>query len=171
MKPLLRVMLTCLVVVGLWSPAAKAELVIDITRGVSQPMPIAIPELFGPTDRDTQVGRDIARVVAADLERSGLFAPIDPRAFIQTSASMQTNVRFVDWKQINAQGLVGGKVEYQPDGRVRVEFRLFDVYSEQQIAGEAYTTSPAGWRHWRTRRYARWRSGSGRSGSCWRRAA
>ena len=146
MKPLLRVMLAGVLVLGLWSQTAKADLVIDITRGVSQPMPIAVPELYGVSDRENQVGRDIARVVAADLERSGLFAPIDPRAFIQTVASMQTNVRFVDWRQINAQALVGGKVEFQPDGRVRVEFRLFDVFSELQIEGEAYTTTPAGWR-------------------------
>ena len=146
MTALLRMMLAMVVLAGLWTGTARAELVIDITRGVSQPMPIAVPEMFGGTDRDMQLGRDIARVVAADLERSGLFAPIDQRAFIQTSASMQTQVRFVDWRQINAQGLVGGKVETQPDGHMRVEFRLFDVYSETQIAGEAYGASPSGWR-------------------------
>ena len=146
MKPLLRMMLAVLLLAGLGATAAQAELVIDITRGVSQPMPIAVPEMFGGNDRENQLGRDIARVAAADLERSGLFAPIDPRAFIQTSASIQSGVRFVDWRQINAQALVGGKVELQPDGHMRVEFRLFDVYSEQQIAGEAYGSSPTGWR-------------------------
>jgi TolB protein len=139
-------MCALVLVLGLTAKTAQAELVIDITRGVSQPMPIAVPELFGGSDKDAQVGRDIARVVAADLERSGLFAPIDSRAFIQTSASMQAGVRFVDWRQINAQALVGGKVEMQPDGRLRVEFRLFDVYGEAQMVGEAYTTNTSGWR-------------------------
>ena len=146
MKSLLRLVCASVVALGLMSQAARAELVIDITRGVSNPVPIAVPELFGAADKDSQMGRDIARVVAADLERSGLFAPIDGRAFIQTSSSMQAGVRFADWKQINAQALVAGKVELQPDGRMRVEFRLFDVLAEAQMAGEAYTTSPTGWR-------------------------
>lgn len=146
MKPLLRLVIACVVAMGLAPSFAQAELVIDINRGVSNPVPIAVPELFAAGDKDAQMGRDIARVVAADLERSGLFAPIDARAYIQTSSSMQAGVRFADWKQINAQALVGGKVEIQPDGRMRVEFRLFDVLAEAQMAGEAYTTSPNGWR-------------------------
>ena len=146
MKSMLRWILASVMVLCLVSHKARAELVIDITHGMSQPLPVAVPELFGGNDKDAQSGRDIARVVAADLERSGLFAPIDSRAFIQTSASMQTGVRFADWRQINAQALVGGRVEMQPDGRLRVEFRLFDVLAEAQMVGEAYTTSPAGWR-------------------------
>ncbi len=146
MKPFIGWIFACLVVLGLAADPARAELVIDITRGVSQPIPIAVPELFGGSDKDAQMGRDVARVVAADLERSGLFAPIDSRAFIQTTASLQSAPRYADWRQINAQGLVSGKAEFQPDGRLRVEFRLFDVYAETQMVGEAYTTNPTGWR-------------------------
>ena len=81
-----------------------------------------------------QVGRDIAQVVAADLERSGLFRPVDPRSFIQTVSAGETP-RFADWRQINAQALVTGSVQPQGDGRLRVEFRLWDVFAEQQLAG------------------------------------
>jgi TolB protein len=128
------------------SASARAELVIDITRGTVQPLPVAIPELFGNDPREAQMGRDIAQVVSADLERSGLFAPIDPKAYIQTSSSMQTEIRYADWKQINAQALVGGKVEFLPSGEIRVEARLFDVYAEQQMQGEAFKGSSAAWR-------------------------
>ncbi len=68
---------------------ARAELRLDITRGTAQPLPIAIPPLPGPGDA-AAVGRDIAQVVSADLERSGLFRPVDPRAFIQTVAAGET---------------------------------------------------------------------------------
>src|SRR3546814_15822286 len=70
--------------------------------------------------------RDIANVVSADLERSGLFKPIDPRAFIQTAASLQTQPRFADWRVINAQALVNGSVELQPDeiGRATCRVRV-----------------------------------------------
>lgn len=33
-----------------------------------------------------------------------------------------------------------------PDGRLRVEFRLWDVFAEQQIVGLAYFTVPDNWR-------------------------
>lgn len=125
---------------------SQAEVRIDITRGHMKPLPIAIPEYAGAQPGEAQLGRDIARVVAADLERSGLFKPIDQRAFIQTAASLQIGPRFADWKQINAEALVQGKVEMTPDGRMRVEFRLWDVFSESQMTGQAYTASPQGWR-------------------------
>ncbi|CAA7625647.1 Tol-Pal system beta propeller repeat protein TolB [Magnetospirillum sp. UT-4] len=127
------------------APAA-AEVRIDITRGHMKPLPIAVPEFFGAGPQEGQLGRDIARVVAADLERSGLFKPIDNRAFIQSVAALQAGPRFPDWKQINAEALVQGKAEMGPDGRMRVEFRLWDVFSEQQMAGQVFTASPAGWR-------------------------
>ncbi len=128
------------------APASAQGVRIDITKGYMKPLPIAIPDLFGNTPQETQVGKDIAKVVAADLERSGLFKPIDQRAFIQTSAALQTGPRFPDWKQINAEALVSGKAEIGADGRMRVEFRLWDVFNEQQMTGQAYTATPAGWR-------------------------
>ncbi len=128
------------------SAPARAELVIDITRGYMRPLPIAIPDFYGMDPANAQMGRDIARVVAADLERSGLFRPIDQRAFIQTLDSLQASVNFASWKQINAEALVSGKTEMTPDGRLRVEFRLWDVLSQEQMAGQVYTAQNQGWR-------------------------
>jgi len=54
--------------------------------------------------------------------------------------------RFGDWRQINAQALVTGSVQAQGDGRFRVEFRLWDIGAEQQLAGFAYTTTKQNWR-------------------------
>jgi TolB protein len=124
---------------------AHADLRIDITRGKPEPMPIAIPPFAGGGGTESQVGHDIAQVVSNDLESSGLFRPIDPRAFIQT-VSAGEGPRFADWRQVNAQALVTGSVQGQGDGRLRVEFRLWDVVAEQQLAGFAYTTTRANWR-------------------------
>jgi TolB protein len=109
-------------------------------------MPIAVTDFWGAVAPDIQVGRDVARVIAADLERSGLFQPIDSRAFIQTPESLQAGPRLGDWRVINAQALVGGRAERQADGRLKVEFRLWDVYAGQQMAGLAYFTAPDNWR-------------------------
>src|SRR6266571_3076367 len=75
-----------------------AQLRIDITRGKVEPLPIAIPALAGGGGEEGQVGRDLAQVISADLERSGLFRPLDPRAFIQTVAAGE-GPRFGDWRQ------------------------------------------------------------------------
>ncbi len=130
------------------SPAVAQSLpTIDLNRGgPMQPLPIAITDMVGGSGHEAQLGKDISRVVAADLERSGLFRPIDPRAFIQTPQALQAGVRFEDWKAINAQALVSGKAEVTGDGRVRVEFRLFDVLAQKQLTGQAYTAASAGWR-------------------------
>ncbi len=122
-----------------------AELRIDITGGKVEPLPIAIPAFAGGGGEEVQTGRDLAQVISADLERSGLFRPLDPRAFIQNVAAGE-GPRFGDWRQINAQALVTGSVQTQGDGRFRVEFRLWDVFAEQQLAGFAYTTTRQNWR-------------------------
>ncbi|HSR73186.1 MAG TPA: Tol-Pal system beta propeller repeat protein TolB [Kiloniellales bacterium] len=126
--------------------AARAELVIDITRGFVEPLPIAVTDFYGETPEERTLGGDIAGVIAANLERSGLFRPIDQGAFIQDPATLRVAPRFGDWRLINAQALIGGSAQYQPDGRLRVEFRLWDVFAETQMTGLAYFTTPSNWR-------------------------
>ena len=132
-------------VVATASPAA-AELRVDITRGNIEPLPIAIPAFFGVTESGVEHGRNLARVVSADLERSGLFRPIDARAFIQTAASLRLQPRFGDWRLINAQALVSGSAEIASDGQLSVKFRLWDVFGELQLTGSSLASQPGNWR-------------------------
>ncbi|MGH7065470.1 MAG: Tol-Pal system beta propeller repeat protein TolB [Stellaceae bacterium] len=130
-----------LAVLLLWNAPSRAELRIDITSGKVEPMPIAIQAFVGD-----QAGQQITQVISADLDRSGLFRTLDPRSFIQNVAAGDTQPRFGDWRQINAQALVTGSAQGQPDGRLRVEFRLWDVFAEQQLTGFGYTTTRQNWR-------------------------
>lgn len=143
--PLLRLM-TLAVCVLFAATSVRAELRIDITRGVVEPIPIAITSLYGGSGDAAQFGRDISGVVSDDLERSGLFKAVDPNSFIQRAPVPGTVPRFADWRVINAQALVQGKVEKASDGRLRVEFRLWDVFSETQMVGLAYFVEAKGWR-------------------------
>lgn len=59
---------------------------------------------------------------------------------------MRTLPRFGDWRIINAQALLQGRAKMVPDGRLKVEFRLWDVFAEQQMIGLAYYTVPENWR-------------------------
>jgi TolB protein len=126
--------------------AFSAELRIDITQGTVKPLPVAITDFVGARVAEQEYGRNIARVVSSDLERSGLFKPLDKRAFIQTKQAPGTLPRFGDWRVISAQALVQGRIELVPDGRLKVEFRLWDVFAEQQMRGLAYFTAPDNWR-------------------------
>jgi TolB protein len=126
--------------------AAQAQLRVDITRGTVQPLPIAIPEFVGTGPQEVETGRNMADLISADLERSGLFKPIDRRAFIQRFSALDVQPRFGDWRQINAQALVAGSARAQPDGRLKVEFRLWDVFGGTQMTGLAYFTAPDNWR-------------------------
>ena len=146
--PLFVRLLTALVLLSaaFWHTDARAELTIDITRGVVEPMPLAVTDFYGQGNGEKKFGANIGKVIAADLERSGLFSPIDKKAFIQTGESLNILPRFGDWRIINAQALVQGRVEMTVDGRLRVEFRLWDVLSEKQMVGLAYFTVPSNWR-------------------------
>jgi TolB protein len=128
--------------------SASAALHVDVNQGVSQPLPIAIPDFLGgqPQSNDAQVGANIAGVVRADLGRSGLFRPLDPKSFIEAIRNINVPPQFANWRVINAQGLVTGQVTTQTDGRLRVEFRLWDVYGESQMLGLQYFTTPENWR-------------------------
>jgi TolB protein len=122
---------------------ARAELHIDITHGQVAPLPIAIPVFAGGPNTYAQ---DITQVLSADLQRSGLFQPIDPKAFVDPDAATRTPPRYNDWRVINAQALVTGDAALDPNGKLQVEFRLWDVFAEQQLTGLRYTTTPQNWR-------------------------
>ncbi len=125
---------------------AAAQLRVDITEGHLNPMPIAVVDFLGANAAAQQVGRDVAGVIRANLDRSGLFRPVEPSAFIERITAMEVPPRFADWRVINAQALVVGQVTPQPDGRIRIDFRLYDVFAEQQLTGFTYTTTPDNWR-------------------------
>jgi len=123
-----------------------AEVRIDITRGHLEPLPIAVTDFFGKGRQSSETGVDIATVIAGNLERSGLFKPIEKGAFLQKPSDLQVQPRYADWRVINAQALINGSVMLQADGRLRVEFRLWDVFAEAQMTGLAYFTEPGNWR-------------------------
>ena len=111
-----------------------------------RPIPIAITNFVpgGPSDGDVSNG--ITGVITNNLKRSGLFAPIDPAAFIEQINNFDKPPQFANWKSLNAQAVVTGRATRQSDGRLRGEFRLWEVDSGQPLAGQQYVTQPEFWR-------------------------
>jgi TolB protein len=127
------------------SPAV-AELRVDITRGVVKPIPVAVTNLLGSSAKEKNIGRNIANVIKADLVRSGLFSAIDAKAFIDVEQSLDTVPKFGNWRVLKAQALSQGKIEVDGANRLKVQFRLWDVFAEQQMVGRVYSTVPGNWR-------------------------
>ncbi len=130
---------------GLLLPAAPArsEITITLDRGNFQPLPIAVTD-FGGSDPIS--ARRFPASSPTICARSGVFAPIDKKAFVEKTSNPDVAPQFDSWKVINAQALVTGRITRDPSGRLRAEFRLWDVYVGQQLTGQQYFTDPNNWR-------------------------
>jgi len=118
---------------------------ISVSGAQNAPIPIAIVTFTDPTGAESDVGGQISGVVSDDLSHSGLFRAIDPSSFVPNSVSNGTPV-WQNWSILGAQALVTGDVADQGGGQLRVEFRLWNVQSQTQVQGTAYTTTAANWR-------------------------
>ncbi|HEV2652338.1 MAG TPA: Tol-Pal system beta propeller repeat protein TolB [Rhizomicrobium sp.] len=146
-RGILRAILAPLVLAALaFASPARAELHVTVDQGNQQPLPIAIPDFAAPNPADVAVGQNIAKVVRADLDRSGLFRTLSPASYVDKITNINVPPQFASWRAINAQALVAGQVATQGDGRLRVDFRLWDVFGESQMIGQQYFTTPENWR-------------------------
>jgi TolB protein len=133
------VLLTCLC----WITAsAQAQLVIEITRGQANAVPIAIVP-FGSSSPAT-LSTDVAEVVAADLARTGRFAPLDRRDMVDKPTS-GAEIRFQDWKYLKSDYIVVGRIAVEGSG-FSVQFELYNVLNGQRLLGQRLPTSSAAMR-------------------------
>jgi TolB protein len=113
------------------------------TQGTIAPIPIAIPNFLGP---DPKLAADISGVVTDDLRNSALFQPLDPSSFLEQVRDVNAAPRFPDWRSIRADALVVGEVGRGADGRIVAQFRLWDVTTGRQLAGQRFATNSQNWR-------------------------
>ncbi len=109
---------------------AHAEILkIDITKGSVSPLPIAITHFGG----NNSFAQDIAGVIKNDLQSSGLFNAVDPKAFIQKINNGTTEPHFADWRKIDTQAIITADVENMSGGKIKITFSLYDVFSSKKI--------------------------------------
>ena len=132
----------------------NALIEVDITRGNLNPLPVAVSPLFSDNISNEainkkinihNIGKEISLVVENNLKRTGLFNPLDKKAFLQNPDVAHLKPRFEDWSLIKAQALITGKVKFDDD-KLRVEFRLWDVLAGKEMLALAFTTVPNNWR-------------------------
>ena len=123
--------------------AARAELHIDITRGKVEPMPIAIPDFAG----GSQVGQQIA---PGAVRRSRALGPVPADRSEGLRRQGRGDARAAALRRLARHQRAGARHRHVPrsrrDGRLQVEFRLWDVFAEQQLTGLRYTTTQQNWR-------------------------
>lgn len=118
---------------------ARADLVIEITKGLEGALPIAVVP-FGVASGEGSPPHDVAEIVSADLARSGRFDLL-PAGDMLARPTRSEQVDFRDWRAVNVENLVIGEVEPNGPGGFLVKFRLYDVFRGEQITGFSIPTT------------------------------
>ena len=125
---------------------------VDITRGNLDPLPIAISPLHVDIKSENfdgvkikELGENISKIIENNFRGTGLFNPLKKEAFVQKPDIAHLKPRFEDWRLIKAQALVTGKLLVK-DGKLKVEFRLWDLAAAKEMTALAFTTTPSNWR-------------------------
>ena len=111
---------------------ARAVLTIEITRGADDAMPIAVVPFAWAGQGE--VPEDIAQIIAADLQRSGVFRPLAEKDLIARPHQV-AQVNYSDWRALNINHLVIGRVLPGENNSYNVQFQLLDVNRRRQLAG------------------------------------
>ena len=114
---------------------ARAGRVIDLKGGSFQPINIAVAPFAGD-----EAARTITSVTSNNFKRSVFLHPVD--AGSETASPDQTP-DLAAYKAVNAQFVLTGRSQRTGDGRLKTEFRLFDVTTGEQVAGQQYVTETA----------------------------
>ena len=131
MRPLGYRRLGACVVLLLLSLCARADLTIEITQGVDDPVPLAVVP-FG-WDDVIPPPEDVGDIVRFDLARSGQFTMTAPEAMLSLP-SQERDLFWRDWRIQGISYVLIGRLEAR-DGEYRVHYGLYDVYEEARLAG------------------------------------
>jgi len=116
--------------------------VIEILGGRANQIAIAVSP-FKVFSSQTDPG-EVHRVIASDLDRSGLFNTLDTDG-VSNPPSNDLNINFTRWSALDAQFIVVGKIDQTVD-RMRVTWSLLDVYKEKTILSMEYAGKPSQFR-------------------------
>jgi TolB protein len=111
---------------------ATASPVHDLVLRTYHPVRVVVQDFVAGTLSEADAARAISQTIASDLKQSGKFELIDHLLFAEKYASVDETPEYSDWRAIV------GRASRQTDGRIKVEFRLFNVPGRAQMAGQIY---------------------------------
>jgi len=111
---------------------ARAELRVEITQGVEKAVPIAVVP-FGWQGQG-ELPFDVAGLVAADLARSGRFAPLEPQKMLARPTNAK-DLDFGDWRMLGVEVVIVGQLIETGSDSYTIQFQIFDVFRGEQLLG------------------------------------
>ncbi|MDB6090484.1 MAG: hypothetical protein JWN85_3268 [Gammaproteobacteria bacterium] len=123
---------------------ARAQLKIEITSGVTDPVPIAVVPFGRAVPADG--GLDVAQVVQHDLEGSGRFRALTRQRMPATPTRFDQVVP-ADWKSAGADYVVVGRVTSIEGGQIAVDFDLLNSLTNQKIVSQRFVGVPSALRN------------------------
>jgi TolB protein len=124
-------------------PRSWAELVVEVTKGQDDAIPIAIVPFNSPTEAAASF--DVAQLVSDDLARSGRFKSMARRDMIETPHT-GASIGFDDWRRLNNDYIVVGQVQAENADRYNIVFELYNVLTRQRLLGYQISANKAGLR-------------------------
>lgn len=112
-----------------------ANLVIEVTQGRDDALPIAVVPFAASGGQPEE---DVAAIIAANLHRSGQFRPLDSGDLLSRPTRGE-DIIWRDFRVMNMEYIVLGRVNRQDDGRYRVEYELHDVARGARMLAASYT--------------------------------
>jgi TolB protein len=124
-------------------PRSWAELVVEVTKGQDDAIPIAIVPFNSPTEAAASF--DVAQLVSDDLVRSGRFKSMARRDMIETP-HVGASIGFDDWRRLNNDYIVVGQLQSDSADHYNIVFELFNVLTRQRLLGYQISANKAGLR-------------------------
>ncbi len=125
-----RLLAALLLACAVAAPAAAQPLRVEITEGIVEPVPMALPR-FEVTQGGAEaeaLAEEVRAVLAADLVGAGLVRVVDPAAYLARPGLADATPDLAPWRAIEAEALGVGDAEIGPEGRLAVRFQLWDVF-------------------------------------------
>ncbi len=137
--------LSCLALIalGLTSLAARAAFVVEVTRGQTEAIPIAVVP-FSSAEA-AAASFDVAQLVSDDLARSGRFNAMDRKDMIDQPHT-GANIAFDDWRRLNNDYMVVGSVQAAGADHFTITYELYNVLTKQRLLGFQITSNRPGLR-------------------------
>jgi len=125
--------------IGFYAPSSLAKLTIKITKGIEGTVPVAIVP-FGWQGPAMKAPLNIATIINADLDSSGVFKTLSRRDML-TTPTKADQIRFRNWQALGQEYMVIGKVNEVSQGQYQIQFQLFNVYKGEQNLGYRFSAS------------------------------
>ncbi|MGO9931973.1 MAG: Tol-Pal system beta propeller repeat protein TolB [Steroidobacteraceae bacterium] len=137
--------LSCLALIGagLMSPATHAAFVVEVTRGQTEAIPIAVVPFSSP--EAAAASFDVAQLVSDDLARSGRFNSMDRKDMIDQPHTGD-NIAYDDWRRLKNDYLVVGSVQAEGADRFNITYELYNLLTKQRLLGYQITANRPGLR-------------------------